>query len=218
MKILIISDKVTQGLYNTFIKKNKLLKNVGLILSAGDLPFYYYDFLVSNLNVPLYFIFGNHVREADEEFEHEPRSFNKMGGFFNLDNKVIRYNNLLIAGLEGSYKYNEKKHQYTEKQMRQKIRKLIPRLLLNKILYGRYLDILVTHAPPNGYYKVEKNDLAHYGFKAFNAFIKKYKPKYVVHGHIHLYGLNTRAIFQYKHTKIINAYGYKIIQLKKTGH
>ncbi len=214
MKILLISDKVSPALYNIRIKKNPKFKNIDLILSAGDLPFNYYDFLVSNLNVPLYFVFGNHVRLSDEEFDKGPKSFKAMGGFFNLDQKVVNYNNLLIAGLEGCYRYNNKKYQYSEGEMKLKILRLIPKMLYNRIRYGRYLDILLVHAPPDGVCKVSKNDLAHKGFKIFNKFIIKYKPEYVVHGHIHIYG--NRSLKKYKlhkSAKVINAYGYAILEI-----
>ncbi len=134
MKILLISDKVSPVLYNEGLKNNNKFRNIDLILSAGDLPFYYYDFLVSNLNAPLYYVFGNHIRDIDEDFEKEPTVFRQMGGFYNLDNKVINYNHVLVAGLEGTYRYNNKQHQYTEPQMRLKIIGLIPKLIKNKIL------------------------------------------------------------------------------------
>lgn len=214
MKILLISDKVSPYLYNEDIKKNNKFKNIDLILSAGDLPFYYYDFLVSNLNAPLYYVFGNHIRTIDEDFEKEPAIFRKMGGFYNLNKKVVNYKHLLIAGLEGSYRYNNKKYQYNESQMRFKILQMIPKLIKNKILYGRYLDILLTHAPPYGLYPVAENDLCHRGFREFNKFIQRFQPKYLVHGHIHLYSDMAHFLKRYKRTKIINAYGYRIIKIK----
>jgi predicted phosphodiesterase len=137
MKILLIADKVSPVLYSENVKKNPRFRNIDLILSAGDLPFYYYDFLVSSLNAPLYYVLGNHIRDIDEEFEREPAVFRQMGGFHNLDNKAVNHKNLLIAGLEGSFSYNFRKHQYNESQMRFKILRLIPRLLRNRLLYGR---------------------------------------------------------------------------------
>lgn len=214
MRILLISDKVSPVLYNVKIKTNPGIKNIDLILSSGDLPFNYYDFLVSNLNVPLYYVLGNHVRNVDEEYVKNPKKFKYLGGFFNVDEKVVNYKKLLIAGLEGSYNYNNKKHQYTEGEMKFKIMKLIPRLLYNKIRYGRCLDILLVHAPPYGIVKVAENDLAHRGFKVFNKFIEKYKPKYVIHGHIHIYGnRNLKQEKKYNGTEIINAFGYRILEI-----
>ncbi len=212
MKILLISDKVSNLIYNINVKAQDKFKNIDLIISAGDLPFYYYDFIVSNFNVPVYFVFGNHVRLDDEKFIKENFNYKKMGGFFNLDNKVINYKGLLIAGLEGSFNYNNGKHQYTEFEMKMKILKLYPVLLYNKLKYGRYLDILVTHAPPAGIYKTG-DDICHKGFNVFNDFIKKFKPKFLIHGHIHIYDRNKNKIHTLDNTKIINAYKYKILEI-----
>ena len=212
MKILLISDKISNLIYNINVKNNRMFNDIDLVISAGDLPFYYYDFIVSNFNVPLYFVFGNHARPDDEKFIKENSAFNKMGGFFNLDNKVINYKGLLIAGLEGSFKYNNGKHQYTEFEMKMKILRLYPKLIYNKIKYGRYLDILVTHAPPDGIYPTG-DDICHKGFVVFNKFIKKFKPKFLIHGHIHLYDRNKKRIFAVNSTKVINAYKYQILEI-----
>lgn len=214
MKILLISDKVSPALYNDSIKKNPRFKNIDLILSAGDLPFYYYDFLVSTLNAPLFYVFGNHIRDIDEEFEREPAVFRQMGGFVNLDNRAVNFKDLLVAGLEGSFSYNNRKHQYNESQMRFKIMRLVPKLLKNKLLYGRYLDILLTHAPPGKIYPVAENDLAHRGFFAFRKFIRRFRPRYLVHGHVHLLNEYARYRKRYRGTKILNAYGYKILKVR----
>lgn len=212
MKILLIGDVVNPLLYSPYVKNIEIFKNVELIISTGDLPFYYYDFLISNLNVPLFYVFGNHTRLDDEKFDREIRKNKKRGFFVNIDNKVIVYKNIIIAGLEGSKRYNMDLHQYTESQMKMKIFKLIPALMYNKIKYGRYIDILVTHAPPYGF--GIKNDPCHQGFKSFLFFIEKFKPSYLVHSHIHIYDENKRKISNYKGTKIINAYNYRILDIE----
>ncbi|MCL4378324.1 MAG: metallophosphoesterase [Actinobacteria bacterium] len=95
--------------------------------------------------------------------------------------------------------------------MQRKINKLVPGLLFNKIFKNKYLDILVTHAPP---FKIhDQEDLCHKGFKAFIGFIKKYKPKYLIHGHIHIYGANPEWRTKFDETTVINAYGYRIIEI-----
>jgi len=212
MKILIIGDVISPVLYNSNLKDNPNFKDVELIISSGDLPFYYYDYIVSNLNVPLFYIFGNHTRLEDEIIDKEyKKNKKKKSMFVNLDNNVIIFKNLIIAGLEGSKKYNMEAHQYTENEMRAKILKLTPKLVYNKLKYGRYIDILVTHAPPFGFEK--SDDLCHQGFKVFLNFIERFKPQYLIHGHIHIYDENQRKIRIYKSTKIINSYNYKLIEI-----
>ena len=88
--------------------------------------------------------------------------------------------------------------------MQWRIARLIPRLLYNKKRYGRYLDILVTHAPAFGYGDGE--DLCHRGFQTFLSFIETYRPRYMLHGHVHLFDENANRIFHHGDTTIINVY------------
>ena len=60
MKILCISDFVDPLIYSQELKNN--FPDIDLILCAGDLPLDYIDFIVSILNKPTYFIFGNTYR------------------------------------------------------------------------------------------------------------------------------------------------------------
>jgi Icc-related predicted phosphoesterase len=119
---------------------------------------------------------------------------------------------VIFAGLEGSILYNYGEHQYTERQMQRKISALAPALYLTKLTSGRYLDVLVTHAPPLGIH--DRNDPAHRGFKAFLKFISRYHPKYLLHGHTHIYDMNEQRIFEYEGTKVVNCYNFVIIDIK----
>ena len=62
MRSLVISDKVEPILYSPAIKQR--VGDVDLILSCGDIPFYYLEYVISLLNRPTYFVFGNHGREV----------------------------------------------------------------------------------------------------------------------------------------------------------
>jgi Icc-related predicted phosphoesterase len=97
--------------------------------------------------------------------------------------------------------------------MRQQVARLAPRLLLNRRRYGRYLDILVTHSPPFGIH--DRSDIAHTGFKIFNTFIKLFKPRYLLHGHIHIYRRNVSRVTQVDETTIINVYPYRVLEYEK---
>ncbi|MCL2139084.1 MAG: metallophosphoesterase [Treponema sp.] len=201
MKILCISDQIDPVVYSSAIKTR--FADVDIILSAGDLPMDYLDFIVSSLNKPLLFVFGNHHIDKMEN--------NGFQGYgcIHAGSKVIKEEGLIVAGLGGSMRYNRGANQFTEFQMRWEIFKLIPRLLWNKIFSGRALDILLTHAPPWGIH--DKKDKCHWGFKAFLWFIKRFKPKYLIHGHIHLYDLSDRRITRWMHTQVINAYSHYVI-------
>lgn len=234
MKILIVSDQIDPFIYNYAIKE--LFNDVSCVLCAGDLPMDYIDFIVSTLNKPTYFIFGNHNLNGLKFFHKDAaydasqtgsKEFHSCGatyaGFKVITDHELKWPHpkkrkatpLLIAGVSGSRDYNHGACQYTESEMRFKLFKLIPRLILNKILYGRYLDIFLTHATPRHVHEHEDN--CHKGFKCFNKFIKKYKPTYMVHGHIHLYDQNEPRVSVYHDTIVVNAYGHYVIDLPVTN-
>ena len=97
-------------------------------------------------------------------------------------------------------RYSEGPHQYTERQMRQRTAKL-----KFKLLKKRGFDILVTHAP--AYQINDGRDLPHQGFQTFVNLMEKYRPKYFLHGHVHLsYGRNHKRYDKYLDTHVINAY------------
>ena len=213
MKILCVSDQIDPLVYSHSIKKR--FADVDVILGAGDLPLDYLDFIVSTLNKPLFYVFGNH-----HVVEKPPQSFfQEENGAFRVNlwedsqshvgSKVRREEGVIVAGLGGSMRYNKGPNQFTERGMYLEIAKLIPRLLWNRLFHGRFLDILLTHAPPRGIH--DKPDRCHQGFKAFLWFMKKFKPRYLVHGHIHLYDLSDVRRTRWMETEIINAYGHYVI-------
>lgn len=208
IKILTVSDVVERKLYSTGCRDR--FKDIDLILSCGDLPFYYLDFIISMLNVPLYYVFGNHHTKPmvtnGGQLIKEPR------GGINLDMRIIEYQGILIGGLEGCRLYNYGPKQYTERQMRRKIRRMWPKLWLNKQFKGRYLDIFISHAPPAGIH--DEPDPCHQGFQCFRKFIETYKPRYFIHGHTHRYGHNKPWKTIYQETTVINTVGYRTIEME----
>jgi hypothetical protein len=114
MKILAVSDKVDELLYSPAIKH--LFKDVDLVLGCGDLPFHYLEFLVTMLGKPLFYVVGNHANEIRKR--HEMRHlWQYPGGCENIDGRVVRHRKLLVAGLEGSMRYNQSPNfQYTDGQ------------------------------------------------------------------------------------------------------
>jgi len=214
LKILCVSDQIDPQVYSPQIKER--FADVDLVLAAGDLPLDYLDFIISTLNKPLFFIFGNH---HTEELRHYKRLWNDpmlqedknyMGcGAIYLASKLKIEGKLILAGFGGSMRYNTGPNQYTEFEMYLEIIKLIPSLLWNRLKHGRFIDILLTHSPPRGIH--DKTDKCHTGFKAYLWFMKTFKPKFLVHGHIHLYDLCDIRSTQWEKTTVINAFGHYLI-------
>jgi Icc-related predicted phosphoesterase len=95
--------------------------------------------------------------------------------------------------------------------MRAKVATLTPALVVNRARYGRALDILITHAPP--YHIHDAEDLPHRGFRSFVWFIDTYKPRYFIHGHVHVYDTRAETMTTRGATTVINTYGYKILEI-----
>ncbi|HSV30928.1 MAG TPA: metallophosphoesterase [Atribacteraceae bacterium] len=205
MKLLIVSDRVDPLVYSNSCRDR--FYDVACVVSCGDLPEYYLDFVVSNLNVPLFFVHGNHDPSGGKM---------SLAGGINLDERVVFFKGVFLAGLEGSIWYNGGLHQYTERSMYWKYLKLVPKLAAAGIRRKRKLDVFVSHSPPAGLH--EGMDPAHRGFKTFVQLIQKYKPSYHVHGHTHLYDRNQTYQDQLGLTTVINGYNYRILDLASDRH
>lgn len=118
---------------------------------------------------------------------------------------------LIITGVSGSMRYNNGQCQYTDTQMFLKLLLLVPGLLINKLRYGKFLDIFLTHAAPCGIH--DKNDPCHLGFRAFNWFLKRFSPRVMIHGHIHLYDNRDERAGKYFDTLVVNAYAHCIVEI-----
>ncbi|MDR2760183.1 MAG: metallophosphoesterase [Spirochaetaceae bacterium] len=220
MKILCISDHIDPLVYSNSIKER--FKDIDVVLSAGDLPMEYLEFIVSSLNKSLFFVFGNHnlaelyrYKSSNMAVPHNWITEDTSYGFgaVHIGSKVKIEEGLIVAGLGGSRRYNRGENQYTEFQMNFEIIKLIPALIINRIFRGRFLDILLTHASPWGIH--DKEDPCHRGFKAFLWFMRIFKPKYLIHGHIHLYDLADLRTTRYKDTLVVNAFSHYIIETEE---
>ncbi len=193
------------------------------VLGAGDLELDYYGFIVSSLNRPLLFVFGNHnlsrlpvyKKRLQSSFELTPGESYLQPSFGStyIGSKVKTLSEVIVAGLGGSKKYNDGLNQFTELGMFIKILKVLPKLFWNRIVHHRYLDILLTHAPPFGI--GDHPDPCHRGFKVFRWFLRTFRPLYMIHGHIHLFDLNAQRESVYFDTRIVNAYDHCIIEIEE---
>lgn len=206
MKILAVSDQELERVYA--LSSNGHFQGVELILGCGDMPYAYLEYLVTVLNVPMLYVPGNH----DPKFDTHSAQAHAEGGS-NLDLKIERHKKFLIGGFGGSIRYRPNgTNQYSQSEAYLRAFSLIPHLILNRIQYGRALDILISHSPPAGIH--DDTDPAHHGLKALNWLIRIAKPRYLFHGHMHLYKKNlenTETIIGI--TKIINVYPYKEIEV-----
>ena len=189
MKILILSDVESKYLWDYFEKEK--LEGIDLILSCGDLKPQYLSFLASFTKAPVLYVRGNH----DDCYEIDPPD-----GCICIEDSIYNFNGLRIMGLGGSIKYNNGKNQYTQNQMKKRVKRMWFKLMRN---HG--FDILLTHAPAAGFH--EGDDRAHKGFDIFSELIDRYHPKFFIHGHVHKdYSRNFVRQDQIGDTTVINGY------------
>jgi hypothetical protein len=208
IRILCVSDVVEPQLYNNSLKE--WIGPVDLLISCGDLPPYYLDFLVSTLNAPLMHVLGNHCY-----LPHDPVTGRCAPeaylGALNIDARVAEHRGLILAGLEGSPLYNMGPHQYTEQRVAWKLFRLNLALVVERMQRGRYLDVMVTHSPPRGIH--DNPDVAHRGFESLLTFIERVKPALLLHGHTHRYDPMLPIRTRLGNTEIVNVYGHTLVTL-----
>ena len=197
MKILVIGDEESTFLWDYFDKSK--LEGVDLIISCGDLDPHYLSFLATFTTAPVLYVHGNH----DVKYEKIPPE-----GCICIEDRIYVHKGVRILGLGGSMRYNDGEHQYTDWQMRKRVNKL-----WFKLLRHRGFDILVSHAP--AYQLNDGIDLPHQGFKVFRSLLEKYRPKYFLHGHVHMsYGRKHKRYDKYLDTHVINAYERCMFELE----
>ena len=198
MKVLVVADEESRYYYDCY--QPGRLDGIDLIISCGDLSRSYLEFLVTLGNCPLLYVRGNH----DDSFADHPPE-----GCLCIEDKVFRYRGIRFAGLGGSYRYQpDGINMYTEEQMARRIRKLWWKIRKNK-----GVDVLVTHAPAFG--EGDLDTIPHRGFRCFLKFMEKYRPRYMLHGHVHRnYGFKIPVTQRYLDTEIINACGAYLLDLQ----
>ena len=190
MKILAVSDEENAALWSGRVRD--IAGSVDLIISCGDLRPEYLEFLLTMINAPLLYVFGNHDECGAE------------GGIC-IDGRLVEVDGVKFLGLGGSMRYRLGANMYTEPEMRRRWLKLWPRVGMKG-----GADVLVTHAPAKGW--GDLGDLAHTGFETFNTIMNRYRPKYMLHGHVHTsYGRIRREYVHESGTRTINVCGYRII-------
>ncbi|MFZ2488811.1 MAG: metallophosphoesterase [Anaerolineae bacterium] len=209
MRILAISDKVVPALYSPTIRQT--VGAIDLIINCGDLPDYYTDFIRSTLDAPCFMVHGNHA--AGQEFIEPGMLDAPPRNPADVDGRVVREQGMLLAGLDGCIRYNgNPRFQYTQRQMWVKALRLAPLLMVQTALHHRSLDLLVTHSPPAGIH--DGPDRAHLGFEAFLWLMRSFQPRYLLHGHKHVYRNDEIVETQCGATRVINVYPWRVIEIE----
>jgi Icc-related predicted phosphoesterase len=209
LKVLTVSDEVVPTIYHASARQR--FHDVDLVLGCGDLPHSYLDYIVSVLDVPCFYVPGNH--DGEPEYTDYGKTLFKPPGGVNLDGRVVRHDGLVLAGLGGSIWYNGGKHQYTQRIMTARVVALVPRILWHRRINGYGVDILITHSPPAG---IHDGTGAHAGFKALRWLIERFPPRYLIHGHIHRnYRMNPAVETCVGSTTVINTAGYRVLTIER---
>jgi Icc-related predicted phosphoesterase len=197
MKILSVSDMVVPELSNRFDARP--FEGVELVISCGDLPPEYLAFIRERLDVPLFYVRGNH----DLRYRSAPPT-----GCVNIHRRRITFKGIRILGLEGSRWYNGGPIQYREYQMRRMIWRMLPNLWLSG-----GVDMVITHAPPRHIHDAE--DRCHRGFESYLKLIRRVQPRFFIHGHIHTHFTDpSQRVTRVGKTQVINTFAFHLLELE----
>lgn len=142
----------------TYAKKSDVCILLGDISESNlEKTFYYIKHLV-----PIYGIVGNHDRDfLLQDF-----------GIESLHKKVIKINNIIIAGMDGSIRYNDYCQNVFSHKESIDIAREIPAA-----------DILVSHDIP--YSPEWPGSITHKGMIGLTQYLYSYGVPYNIHGHLH---------------------------------
>ena len=185
--ILAVSDLVDDRLWSSAADLG-----ADLVVSCGDLPNDYLEYLVVATRAPLVYVPGN----------HDPRQAPR--GCVSVDGRVETVLGLRVGGLGGCRRYRPGPHQYTERQMDRRARRLV------RAAGGR-LDVFVTHAAPAGVGD-DPTENVHRGFAAFFVVLAACHPRLMLHGHVQTYGPRPSAR-EWNGTPIVNAIPHRVLSL-----
>ena len=205
MRILAVSDVEDEAVTASLPAR---AGSIDLVLGCGDLTYEYLDFVATAVSAPLRAVHGNHDVPPETL---DDRQVEVWWNGIDLHRRVVWIDGLLVGGLEGSPRYNKGPFQATELDMWLSILAMLPALAWNRIRRGRFIDVLVTHAPPRGIHDLP--DPAHRGFAALRSFLRWFRPRYHVHGHVHVYDARTVTETKVGATTVLNAYGVRTIEL-----
>jgi Icc-related predicted phosphoesterase len=143
------------------------------VICVGDLDRAWIESL-ERLDLPRIGVHGNHdepglLREVDVQ---------------DLDGTRTSLGGMTFAGFEGCVRYgNGGPFHYTQREGVKRARKLPA------------ADVLVTHCPPLGI-NDDPDDPAHVGFEGLLEWVRRYRPRHLLHGHVHPLGGRVMSRFE----------------------
>jgi Icc-related predicted phosphoesterase len=207
--ILAVTDETDPRIHSATLRER--LGHVAFVVSCGDLPASYIEFIADALNRPVYYVLGNHAEELTRRCAGKACH---PAGAVDIGGKVVQdpETGIILAGFPGCPRYSESDPaQFSEWEIGLMATKMTPRLQLNRLRHGRALDILVSHAPPRDVN--DGADPAHRGFASLRKFLDKWRPPYHLHGHVHLWDRTRPYRQRFGDTDVINVFPYRVLEL-----
>jgi Icc-related predicted phosphoesterase len=200
VKILALADEEVSFIHSPTVRDR--FADVDLIVSCGDLPASYLEYVVTLLNKPLVYVPGN----------HDPDHLVICGGVA-IDGRVSVVNGLRMLGLGGSRRYKaDGRHQYTEREMRWRIITSLPNMWRRTSFRRQRMDLIISHAPPRGVH--DADDLVHTGFNSFHWLIRVAKPHWFLHGHCHTHRNLLPSVTRIDETQVVNVFPYRLVEVQ----
>lgn len=234
MRILAVSDSISQRIENLVVHSPKKLKNVDIIVSCGDLEGEYLELLVDGLNRDLYFVCGNHpvekARKKPASYEITDRLWEnihskhdkiiRIAGREDLHGRIEVCKDYFIVGFGGSLWYGGRGNEFREKEMARIVNSIAKKIrwhrLKEKVSRNKPRKVIVlSHAPLLHVHDLP--DRCHTGFKCFHDFTEKISPVLWIHGHVHIPDMHKNQVTMVGQTTVVNAFSYKFINIKR-GH
>jgi predicted phosphodiesterase len=129
-----------------------------IVVTLGDIKEDTLDYIsYMSRHIPQYGVPGGHDRSL-------PR------GVCDLHGKFVTVKGIRIGGYGGAPKYKDQPFHYREREVARHMKRMPP------------VDLLITHTPPLAT-SMDKDPL-HQGFRAFDDYIQRCQPSYLIHGHL----------------------------------
>jgi len=214
IRILAVSDEVDRSLYGPRLRE----LSPDLILGCGDLPFDYLEHLRTEAEVPLLYIHGNHDPSPERTTvstylpsEYSAPAHRPVVGCISVEDRWDDEAGIRVVGLGGSIRYNDGANQYTQAEMRGRVRRLARKARVRRWRDGRSVDVVIAHSPPLDC--GDGSDGPHRGFSSFHKLIEQLEPTFMLHGHIHPYG-KTKPDRTIGRTRIVNVIPYRLLEIE----